>query len=84
MNDRVTTEIMRLLRDRGPQKTICPSEVARRLADGGDLHPYMEPVREAAKELADADRIAVTQKGRPVEIGKVRGPIRLGLKESTV
>ena len=82
MPDRVADEILRLLRERGPDKTACPSEVARRLADGGDLHPYMEPVREAAKGLADADRIVVTQKGRSVEIGAVRGPIRLKLKDS--
>jgi hypothetical protein len=82
MADRVADEILRLLGERGPGKTICPSEVARRLADGGDFHPYMEPVREAARGLANDDRIVVTQKGREVEIGEARGPIRLGLKVS--
>jgi hypothetical protein len=75
--------ILELLDARGPDKTICPSEVARALAGDADFHPYMEPVREAAAGLADAGRIEVTQKGEPVRIGEARGPIRLGLKEGT-
>jgi hypothetical protein len=81
MDERVAEAIMELLRERGPEKTACPSEVARRLAGDDDFRPYMEPVRAAAKELADADRILVTQGGRPVEVDAARGPIRLGLKE---
>ena len=44
--------ILELLDDRGPEKTICPSEVARAMAGGRDFRPYMEPVREAADRLA--------------------------------
>lgn len=73
--------ILRLLAERDPGKTICPSEAARALAGDADFRPYMEPVREAAAKLADAGRIEVTQKGEPVTIGEVRGPIRLGLTE---
>jgi hypothetical protein len=71
--------ILRLLAERDPGKTICPSEAARALAGDGDFRPYMEPVREAAAKLADEGRIKVTQKGEPVKIGEVKGPIRLGL-----
>ncbi len=77
---RARESILELLDARGPDKTICPSEVARVLAGDADFRPYMEPVRDAAAKLADAGRIAVTQKGEPVTIGEVRGPIRLGLK----
>jgi hypothetical protein len=77
--NRAEEAILDLLDDRGPDKTICPSEVARALADGGDFRPYMEPVREAADRLARAGRVVVTQKGDPVTIAEVRGPIRLGL-----
>jgi hypothetical protein len=76
---RARDAILGLLDERGPDKTICPSEAARALAGDADFRPYMEPVREAAARLADAGRIEVTQKGEPVTIGKVRGPIRLGL-----
>ena len=77
---RARESILELLDARGPEKTICPSEVARALAGDADFRPYMEPVRDAAAKLADAGRIEVTQKGEPVTIGEVRGPIRLGLK----
>jgi hypothetical protein len=77
--DRAREAILELLDQRGPDKTICPSEAARALAGDADFRPYMEPVREAAAKLADAGRIEVTQKGREVKIGEVRGPIRLGL-----
>jgi hypothetical protein len=70
--------ILDLIADRGPDKTICPSEAARALAGKGDFRPFMEPVRDAAARLAKAGRIEVTQKGQPVTIGEVRGPIRLG------
>ena len=80
LSSRAREAILDLLDARGPEKTICPSEAARALAGDGDFRPYMEPVRNAAAELADAGRIAVTQKGEPVKIGEVRGPIRLGLE----
>ena len=79
---RAREAILELLDARGPDKTICPSEAARALAGDGDFRPYMEPVREAAAKLADAGRIEVTQKGEPVTIAEVRGPIRLGLTEA--
>lgn len=78
-DDRAREAILELLDARGPGKTICPSEAARTLAGDADFRPHMEPVREAAARLADAGRIEVTQKGEPVRIGEVRGPIRLGL-----
>jgi Protein of unknown function (DUF3253) len=79
--DRAEEAILALLGERDPGKTICPSEAARVLARGDDFRPYMDTVREAADRLARAGRVEVTQKGRPVTIADVRGPIRLGLKE---
>lgn len=78
---RARDAILDLLSERDLGKTICPSEAARALAGDADFRPYMDPVREAARELADAGRIEVTQKGRPVKIGEVRGAIRLGLND---
>ena len=48
--------ILSLVRERGPDKTICPSEAARVL--GGSPHPdswsgFMHPVRQAAIMLAE-------------------------------
>jgi hypothetical protein len=75
---RAEAAILDLIAARGPEKTICPSEAARRLAGDDDFRPYMEPVREAAAQLSNQGRIEVTQKGRRVAIGEARGPIRLG------
>ena len=39
----------------------------------------MPATRVAAKELADAGQIEVTQKGNVVDLASVKGPIRLRL-----
>jgi Protein of unknown function (DUF3253) len=80
-DDRAREAILRLLDDRGSDKTICPSDAARDLAGDDDFRPYMDPVREAAAGLVDAGRIVVTQKGEPVTIADAHGPIRLGLTD---
>lgn len=78
LHERAEAAIVDLIAARGPEKTICPSEAARAIAGKGDFRPYMEPVRDAAAQLAKRGRIEVTQKGRRVTIGEASGPIRLG------
>ena len=63
---------------RSPDKSICPSEVARALDD--DWRPLMPDVRRVAQDMADRGLVQVTQKGRPVEAQAARGPIRLSLR----
>jgi hypothetical protein len=60
-----------------PGKTICPSDAARSLAE--DWRPLMDPVRRVARGM---DEIEITQKGRVVDPGAARGPIRLRLRNS--
>ncbi len=72
--------IMELVRARGEGRTICPSEVARRLAD--DWRALMPQVRTVAAALAADGDIAVTQGGRAVDAATARGPIRLRLARS--
>jgi hypothetical protein len=76
--ERIEACVVEMVQARGPDKTICPSEVARRLAGDEDFRPLMPHVREAAAALAERDEIAVTQKGRAVDARTVKGPIRLG------
>ena len=72
--------ILALLAERGAGKTICPSEAARRVA-GADVReqwePLMEPARAAARRLAAAGKLVVTQGGHPVDPSHAKGPIRL-------
>jgi hypothetical protein len=83
VEDQAREVILELLRDRGPDKTICPSEAARSLAGDQDFRPYMERVREAADRLARAGRVEVTQKGRRVSVPEARGPIRIGFPKQS-
>lgn len=75
----IEMEILSQAARRGPGKTLCPSEVARALADS--WRPLMPQVREAAARLAADGRIAILQKGRRLPGLPARGPIRLGLTE---
>lgn len=73
--DRLTAAIRALLAARAG--SICPSEAAR--AVGGDGWPeLMEPAREAARVLARAGEVEVTQRGAVLDPDGVwRGPIRI-------
>ncbi|ANS27448.1 hypothetical protein WSS_A21254 [Rhodococcus opacus M213] len=68
--------IRALLDARSASSSICPSDVARAVAPD-DWRPLMEPVREAARRLADAGEVEVTQRGAVVDPGSARGPIRI-------
>jgi hypothetical protein len=72
-------QILALLDERGPGKTICPSDAARAVFDGpGEgWRGLMEPARRAAGRLVAAGEIVVTQGGAVVEPEGARGPIRL-------
>jgi hypothetical protein len=71
--------ILDLARRRGPGRTLCPSEVARALA--ADWRPLMPEVRRVAAGLVAAGRLRASQRGRPADPLRTKGPIRLGLPE---
>ncbi|WP_457103816.1 DUF3253 domain-containing protein [Methylobacterium sp. P5_C11] len=80
----IEATMLRLVAERGADKTICPSEVARAL---GGPHPdgwgpLMQPVRRTAVRLAHAGRIAILRKGKPVDPDDFRGIYRLSLPGS--
>lgn len=61
-------------------RSIAPEEAARRLAPPGTgWHPFLPAVRDAARRLARAGRIAILRKGRPVDPESFKGVIRLSL-----
>ncbi|MGH1572251.1 DUF3253 domain-containing protein [Methylobacterium sp. P31] len=77
----IETTMLDLVAERGADKTVCPSEVARAL---GGPHPngwgpLMQPVRRTAVRLAHAGQIAILRKGRPVDPDDFRGVYRLAL-----
>ena len=73
----ISTTIDALLDDRGDGRTICPSEVARKL--GGEAwRDLMQPVRDVAAARSDAGELEVTRGGEKVDPRDPGGPIRLG------
>ncbi|MCU0795832.1 MAG: DUF3253 domain-containing protein [Akkermansiaceae bacterium] len=68
--------ILRLLRERRPGASICPSEAARQL-DPVHWRDLMEQVRECAARMMAAGELVVSQGGNPVDPLSARGPIRL-------
>ena len=72
--------VLDLLAERDAGKTICPSEAARRVEPDA-WREQMEPARDAARRLAGAGRIEITQRGEAIDPdGPFRGPIRLRLR----
>lgn len=74
--ERLAATMRALLRHRGEEKTICPSDAARAVG-GEDWRDLMPAAREVAGELAAADVVVVMQKGEAVDVAQARGPVRL-------
>jgi hypothetical protein len=70
--------ILDLLKERGPLKTICPSELLPPELKQDKV--MMEHVRSSAKLLALENKIEITQSGKVVDPLSFKGPIRLKLK----
>ncbi len=75
--------LLQLVSDRGPTKTICPSEVARAL-DDDHWRELMPNVRAMGHRLAKAGIITITQKGHVVDPDQARGPIRYRLRSPKI
>ena len=75
--------IFTLLSERKGSGTICPSEVARRLAPK-QWRAHMQAIREVAARLALERRLVATQKGKEVNALSAHGPIRLKAMVSIV
>ena len=88
--------ILTLLAERGPDKTICPSEAAKLVAANvssasgsprdqekshrRDWEALMEPARAAARRLVARGKIVTTQHNQIVDSSTAKGPIRLRLR----
>ncbi len=77
VTEQLREAILRMARERGPSKSICPSDAAR--AVGGDKwRDHMEQARAAARELAKKGEVEVTQGGDVLDQdADWRGPIRI-------
>jgi hypothetical protein len=76
----ISETILVLAIQRGSQKTICPSEVARKLWPG-NWRPHMEAVRKAAFNLRKEGKVRILQIGVDVNDHEVVGPIRIAIAD---
>jgi hypothetical protein len=73
----IAAAIRAALAARRPGASLCPSEIARALAPAeGVWRALMPEIRAVAARLAAAGELRVTQRGRPVDPLRARGPIR--------
>jgi hypothetical protein len=72
----IPNAILSLATERGPDKSTCPSEIARLLFPQ-DWRNHMKAVRDVAIDLHQQGRVVITQKGKPVNIDGIKGPIRI-------
>ncbi|MDJ0708676.1 MAG: DUF3253 domain-containing protein [Leptolyngbyaceae cyanobacterium MO_188.B28] len=79
MNQQTIREcILAKVQQRGLEKTICPSEVARDVGGAG-WRELMPVVREVGTLLAAEGQIVVTQRGQVVDPLSAKGAIRYRL-----
>lgn len=79
LHPRIEAAARALLRQRGSEKTICPSDVAR-VVGGAQWRKRMQAVRAALLELVQAGELEVRQKGKAIRPEQARGPIRIAMK----
>ena len=67
-----------LLSARGPDKSICPSEVPRRImGEQSDWRAHLKRTRQLARPLIAAGQVVMLKKGKPVHPVLVKGVVRL-------
>lgn len=75
--------ILGLCDDAKPGCTICPTDAAQTFAtasneDSPAWRSHLSDVRRTAVKLADAGRLVIYRKGKPVDPHNFRGVYRLG------
>ncbi|MFC7673363.1 DUF3253 domain-containing protein [Mycolicibacterium sp. GCM10028919] len=77
MSEKLRSAILDMARERGPDKTICPSDAARAVG-GEQWRDLMDDARDIARDLARSGDVEITQKGTVLDPDKPwRGPIRI-------
>lgn len=76
LRQRAASTIRTLLRHRGADSSICPSDVARTVASP-NWRPVLDDIRNVGAEMAARGEIVITQSGTSVpDPFRSRGPIR--------
>lgn len=77
VSEKLRSAILDMARERGPDKTICPSDAARAVG-GEQWRDLMDDARDIARDLARKGDVEITQKGTVLDPDATwRGPIRI-------
>lgn len=76
----ISSTILSTAAKRGPDKSTCPSEIARMLFPN-DWRKHMKAVLDTAIELHRQGKVVITQKGIPVDVDHIKGPVRIKIQE---
>ena len=72
----ITAALLHLAAERGPEKSLCPTDVARAVS-AENWRPLLGAVRKVAADLARQGKIEILRKGKPINPEEMRGVIRL-------
>jgi hypothetical protein len=72
----ITAALLRITAERGPEKSLCPTDVARAVSTE-NWRPLLGAVRKVAADLARQGKIEILRKGKPINPDDMRGVIRL-------
>lgn len=72
----IAETIINMATERGADKSICPSDVARALFPA-DWRKHMDEIRAEAVKLQQQGMVLITQKGEPIDTATIKGPIRI-------
>jgi hypothetical protein len=72
----LSSTILRVATERGHEKTTCPSEIARMLFPD-DWSDHMKEIVNLAIDLHHQGKVVITQKGVPIDVDHIKGPIRI-------
>jgi len=72
----ILTTILTVATRRGPEKSTCPSEIARLLYPD-NWRDHMKNVVDVAISLHNEGKVVITQKGIAIDVNHIKGPIRI-------
>jgi len=72
----ILTTILTVATRRGPEKSTCPSEIARLLYPD-NWRDHMKNVVDVAIGLYNEGKVVITQKGIAIDVNHIKGPIRI-------
>lgn len=85
MSETIEDLVLRLARERGEGKTICPTEAAKAAAEQRceeNWQGRLPAVKAAATRLARRGSVSIYRKGKPVDPETFKGIYRIGLPQA--